>query len=357
MTRKTVGYVQLEWACPRCETRNPGPQKFCNGCGGPQPPDVKFEQPAQEKLLKDAGEIAKAKAGPDIHCSYCSSRNPGSAKFCGACGGELKAGQVRAKGQVLGAHRAAEAAPVVCAACGASNPAGSPRCSQCGASLGAPAAKEAAPAGAPRNRALIGGAGLLLILCLGAAAIYFLLSNRTQAVAARVERVTWSRSLPVLALTEVQLETWQDEIPTEASIGVCALEFRYTQSEPAPNATEVCGTPYTVDTGSGFGEVVQDCEYQVYDEWCSYTALDWQTVDTVTQTGEDLSPFWPEVSLQSNERLGDGEEGYRVVFGTPDGEYQYEPADASEFVQFGAGSEWILEVNALGSIVSIEPAD
>jgi hypothetical protein len=56
MTRKTVGYVQLEWACPRCETRNPGPQKFCNGCGGPQPPDVKFEQPAQEKLLTDAGD-------------------------------------------------------------------------------------------------------------------------------------------------------------------------------------------------------------------------------------------------------------------------------------------------------------
>jgi hypothetical protein len=361
MTKKTVGYVQLEWTCPRCQTRNPGPQKFCNGCGGPQPPDVKFEQPAQEKLLTDAEEIARAKAGPDIHCPYCSSRNPGTAKFCGACGGELKGGQVRASGQVLGAHRAGEAASVLCPACGAPNPAGSPRCSQCGASLAAPPAEGVAPsvrAGARPalgSRALYGGAGLLLVLCLAAAGIFLLMGNRTHTVEAQVESLTWSRSLPILALAEVQREAWQDEVPAEASVDTCALEYRYTQSENAPNATEVCGTPYTVDTGSGYGEVVQDCEYQVYDEWCSYTALDWQTVDTVTQTGNDANPFWPEVSLASNEQLGEGEESYQIVLVAAGETYEYAPADATEFSQFEIGSAWRLQVNALGSIVSIEP--
>jgi hypothetical protein len=363
MTRKTVGYVQLEWTCPRCATRNPGPQKFCNGCGAPQPADVKFEQPAQEKLLTDAGEIARAKAGPDIHCPYCSSRNPGSAKFCGACGGDLKGGEARAKGEVLGAYRPGPAAPVVCPACGASNPAGAARCTQCGASLAAPAAQKAAapasarPRAAPSNRVLIAIAGVLLVLCLGAAAVLLVRGNQSQTVEARVERLSWSRTLPVEALTEVQREAWQDEVPPEASLGACGLEYRYTQSDPAPNATEVCGTPYTVDSGSGFGEVVQDCEYQVYDEWCSYTALDWQTVDTVTQTGEDGNPFWPEVSLAGDQRLGEGEEVYRVVFSTPDGEVEYAPADATEFLRFEDGSGWLLEINGLGSIVSIEPAD
>jgi hypothetical protein len=362
MTKKTVGYVQLEWTCPRCETRNPGPQKFCNGCGGPQPPDAKFEQPVQEKLLTDAGEIARAKAGPDIHCPYCSSRNPGNAKFCGACGGELKGGQARASGQVLGAHRPGPAAPIVCPSCGTSNPGGALRCSQCGTSLASPPAEGAAAAGAAaarpaiRGPALYGGI-LLLVLCLAAVAVFFVLGNRTQLVEARVDRLAWSRSVPVLALMELEAEAWQDEVPPDSSIGACTLQYRHTQSDPAPNATEVCGTPYTVDTGSGYGEVVQDCEYQVYDEWCSYTALDWQTADTVTQSGTDTNPFWPEVTLSDGQRLGEGEETYSVVFATPDGELEYEPGSETEFTQFEIGGEWILEVNALGSIVSVEPAD
>ncbi len=360
MTKKTVGYVKLEWTCPRCETRNPGPQKFCNGCGAPQPPDVKFEQAAQEKLLTDAGEIARAKAGPDIHCPYCSSRNPAGAKFCGACGGDLKGGPARARGQVLGAHRAGAAPPVVCSACGTSNPAGSPRCSNCGASLAAAPSAAPAPAAGARpalgGRAMAVGAGALLVLCLGAVAAFFLLGNRTHTVQASVDRLAWSRSIPILALTQVQLEAWQDEIPADSPIVDCALQHRWTQSESAPNATEVCGTPYTVDTGSGFGEVVQDCEYEVYDEWCSYTALDWRVVETMTQTGEDTSPFWPEATLADDQRLGEGEESYRVFFSTPDGEVEYEPGSATEFSQFETSTEWVLEINGLGAIVSIEPA-
>jgi hypothetical protein len=119
---------------------------------------------------------------------------------------------------------------------------------------------------------------------------------------------------------------------------------------------EICGTPYTVDTGGGSGEVVQDCQYEVYDEWCSYSALDWQIVDTATVSGMDLSPFWPEVALGEGEEYGEGEEQYQVVFATEDGLIRYEPGDASEFAQFEVGSLWLLDVNALGAILGIEPA-
>ncbi len=111
MTKKTVGYVKMLWSCPRCATRNPGPQKFCNGCGAPQPSDVPFEQAPEEKLLTDAAEIALAKAGPDVHCPYCNGRNAGNAKFCGACGGDLAGAKARQAGVVAGAFRSQPAAP------------------------------------------------------------------------------------------------------------------------------------------------------------------------------------------------------------------------------------------------------
>ena len=53
MTKKSLGYVELEWICPNCDTKNPGPQKTCLSCGMPQPDDVKFEQRAQETLIED----------------------------------------------------------------------------------------------------------------------------------------------------------------------------------------------------------------------------------------------------------------------------------------------------------------
>jgi hypothetical protein len=70
----------------------------------------------------------------------------------------------------------------------------------------------------------------------------------------------------------------------------------------------------------------------------------------------DLSPYWPEASLGEGEQFGDGEEQYQVVFATEDGSIRYEPGDADEFAQFEVGSQWLLEVNALGAILGIEPA-
>ena len=44
MAKKKLGYVELEWTCPNCGTRNPGPEQSCVNCGSPQPDDVHFEQ-------------------------------------------------------------------------------------------------------------------------------------------------------------------------------------------------------------------------------------------------------------------------------------------------------------------------
>ena len=359
MVKKTLGYVELEWTCPRCGSRNPGPKKTCSGCGAPQPDDVKFEQAAQEELISDEEEIERAKAGPDVHCAYCGARNPAGAEKCTQCSADLTEATARDSGQMVGAHRDQPAPEVPCPACGTPNPAGAHECSQCGANLTRP---EPQPEPEPRRPVtqgrscgpvvLIAGAALLIALVV----LGIVLTRPSSDMTATVEDVSWTRTIPIMGLVPVTYEAWLDEIPPEAAVGACRQEVHHVQDEPAPNSQEVCGTPYTVDTGSGYGEVVQDCKYQVYEEWCEYAAEEWRAVDAVTLTGNDLNPRWPATQLAADQQAGEGEESYEVLFDTDGGAYTYTTSDPAEFAQFQDGSKWILKVNKLGAVVSIEPA-
>jgi DNA-directed RNA polymerase subunit RPC12/RpoP len=92
MAKKSLGYVELEWHCPNCSTRNPGTKKTCLSCGMPQPEDVKFQQAANKQLIKDEEQLEKASQGADIHCYYCGSRNAVNATSCSQCGADLSEG-------------------------------------------------------------------------------------------------------------------------------------------------------------------------------------------------------------------------------------------------------------------------
>jgi predicted nucleic acid-binding Zn ribbon protein len=360
MARKTVGFVQLEWTCPRCQTRNPGPHKFCTACGGPQPSDVAFEQPAQEKLLTDAAEIARAKAGPDVHCPYCQNRNPAGAKFCGSCGGDLTSAEARRKGQVLGAHRAGPVAEVACPSCGSMNPGTALACMQCGAALARPESPKpaAVPAAGKRKATWIVWVGLgLAALCLFALVGALVRGARSTTRPAIVQSVRWERTIDIEGLVQVEAQAWQDEIPSGAQVSSCATELRSTSAEYVPGAQEVCGTPYTVDSGSGYGEVIQDCTYEVYDEYCTYAALDWQVIDTARLNGSNPYPDWPSLSLTADERAGASHESYTVVFSADGETITYAPGDAQSFQRFAPGSAWTLTVNGFGAITDLQPAD
>jgi hypothetical protein len=175
-------------------------------------------------------------------------------------------------------------------------------------------------------------------------------------VKATVQSVSWERSVAVEALQNVTGEAWLDEIPAGASTGACIEKVRSTQDEPAPRSVEVCGTPYTVDTGTGYGEVVQDCVYEVYGDWCKYVVRDWVVVDTWVESGSDFNPVWPDVGAWADRRAGEREEKYRVVFATENETYTRAFSDVARWQRFTIGSRWVLEINKLGSIKSIEPA-
>ena len=146
-----------------------------------------------------------------------------------------------------------------------------------------------------------------------------------------------------------------DQVPSEAELGACQEERRSVQDEPAPNALEVCGTPYTVDSGDGLAEVVQDCEYHVYDDYCDYTVIEWGVVDTFVLSGADFNPQWPEPVLVADQRLGDDRsEQYVIVFDTGDKTYTYTTTDLELFKQAQLGSTWTLNINTFGGVQSIE---
>lgn len=358
MTKETIGYVELEWTCPTCGSKNKGFDRLCKGCGAAQPDDIKFEQAAQEVLLTEQADVERAKAGPDIHCRFCGARNPAGAATCRQCGADLGMGTARVAGEMLGAHRDKPAEPIKCPACGNPNDPSAHNCSTCGASLAQK--KEPAPLPVPPAEKKKGPNWILIGIGLAVVAlivILIVLSSKTEAMVGRVEGVQWTTSIGIEALQPVQHEDWLEDIPADAEVGACEMAFHHTESEPVADATKVCGTPYTVDTGSGAGEVVQDCEYQVYADRCKYTVDEWQQVDTVTATGTDLAPEWPALALNEGEREGEYTESYKVFLSTEKEDYTYTTTDVDEFVKFTTGSKWTMEVNTFNNIRSITPAD
>ena len=379
MVRKTLGYVELEWTCPQCGSRNPGPQKICANCSAAQPAKIEFHQAAQDKLITDPKEIDRAKAGPDVHCAFCGARNPADAEKCAQCGADLATATARESGQILGALQTGPVPQIECPKCGTPNDATALKCRHCNASLPQsqrPSPRQAAPhrpkpslrkttprqpetAPKPASKlkqiVILSAMGLFLLACVIGFFVIRMM-NPDQEVTAQVQGVSWSRSIRILEQREVIKENWRDSIPSDVPLGRCTPKRHHVQDEPAPRATEVCGTPYVVDQGTGHGAAVQDCEYHVYADWCEYKTLEWSQVDVLTLSGDDSFPQWPVPALSAQQRQGDTDESYRITFASSDQTYTYQTGDLAQFAQFQVGSSWVLKVGGLGGVYPIRPA-
>lgn len=327
MTQKILGYVNLIWKCAYCNTENPGAIKSCTNCGAPQPPDVQFEKVDNKRFefIKDEALIRMAQAGPDKHCPYCGTRNLADAKLCVKCGSDISIdAHTRNSGEKI-EGRSEEP------------------------SIQAPIQPKKMSKGTLIFLVLIA-----VVFCI--ASIMFLsnLMSR-EAINATVTSASWERSIEVLAFTTIQRRGWLDEIPANGAVVNCTSEYRYTSDAPVANATEVCGEPYTIDTGTGVGKVVQDCEYRVFDDYCTYTVDDWMVADVITLSGYDLNPRWPTRSLASNEQYGNQNETYTIFFNAGGEQYSLSTTDLDLYLQAEPGSIWELEINGLGAIVSANP--
>ena len=357
MAKKTLGYVELEWVCPTCNTRNPGSKRTCQGCGSPQPPDVEFIAPGEATVSKDEDIARKATAGPDIHCPYCDARNPANAKVCRQCGGDLTQGEARQAGDVVSGFSTTGPVVVKCTTCGTENPANRKTCKSCGAPLPvAQTTPKPTPQAKGGNSCLFIGIGALVLLVIGLA-VFFMLSGggeRSTSVGSVVDN-HWVRSIQVMGLRPRQYTGWLDEIPADATIGACRDEVRGEVEEEVPNSREVCGTPYAVDQGTGFAEVVQDCVYQVLEQQCEYTVNEWQIVDEITEQGSGINPIWPSITAQQRE--GDRAEQYECVIAVNDVQYTYNTRSLDEYLRCIPGAKWNIVTNESGRVLSASPAE
>jgi ribosomal protein L40E len=342
MSTKSKGFIKMEWTCPNCNTRNPGPIKTCQSCGAPQPENVKFEMGTDQNFVKDEKEIEQAKKGADIHCGFCGTRNPADAKTCSQCGGDLKEGMKRQAGQQID-RSTAQAEPFVCPSCGFKNPVSTGNCAQCGAPLGSKIAPPAAPKKKMSRGMMFGIVGAViafLLVCCGAIALFTLPSK---SVTATVDAVHWQT---VANVEEEQTVRHNDEtgsVPSDAYDVSCNDESK-----------EVCEEK-SVDQGNGYAEVVEDCHTETT-TYCSYTVDEWTVVQSYTSEGDNLFPVWENPSIASDQRRGEDTATYTVYFVSSNDNYTYNPGTLNEFKQYDIGSEWSLSLNALGGIVSVEPA-
>ena len=321
MARKVLGYVQLIWKCGYCGTQNPGAIKSCTQCGAPQAPDTQFEKVDAEtfEFIKDEALIRMAQKGADKHCPYCGTRNSIDAETCVECGSDITSGtKARESGEKI----------------------------ETGANNLQP------PTQQKRPRLF-----LIVILLAVIAGFVFLIINltRTNQVTAVVSAVSWQRSQMIEAHQRVERKGWEETIPASATLVGCELQYRYDSDTPHPIATEVCGEPYTIDTGTGLGQVVQDCVYRVYENYCTYTIMDWLPVKTLVTSGEDLSPYWPTFELSNDQRAGNSSERYEITFSAAGDSFTYSTSDADLYLQAQPGSTWSLEINQFNGVVSAEP--
>lgn len=349
--KQSKGFIELEWVCPNCESRNKGSKKTCENCGAPQPDNVKFQRASDEKIVTDKKSVQAASAGADIHCGFCGTRNPATAETCSQCGGDLKEGKKREAGQLM------QAPPtplkiVTCTNCGFENPGSERTCKQCGAPLPkltaeqrpAPVHAKVSPAlskAQPKkpNWILFGGIGAFLLLC--CIAIFALFVIPSKSVQGTVTDIYWQTSVPVQEVRAVDYSNERGSAPSGAYNVSC-----YTDRQ------EVCEDK-TVDQGNGFAEVVTECHTEE-EQYCSYTVDEWTTIQTYDLNGSDVHPQYADPNISSDQRIGNPSEQLTVTFSTPDGIETYSPSSESEFQQFQIGSTWTIKMNALGNVVGIE---
>ncbi len=343
MSRRSKGFLELEWVCPHCNSRNPGPQKFCANCGAPQPENVAFYRPAEAKLTQDEVVARLARAGPDVHCAFCSTRNPATATTCSQCGADLKQGRARSAGNEV--PQAVKHGTRTCPACGASHPPETRLCSNCGAPLTQTrSALSHSPARqwASRRTAswwFLAGIGLFLTLAVLGSLLLFV---PTKTVTATVDQVYWKTVVTVEEIQPVRYTGQEGPPPAGAYDISCHTE-----------TSQICEEK-SIDTGTGYAEVIEEC-HEIITQFCSYTVDEWAAVQTYVQEGHSLVPEYAQPALAGRQRLGRPILRLEVSFRGANGEtYPYSPGSLEEYRQYQPGSRWTLRLNALGGVVQVE---
>lgn len=404
MAQKIVGYREMNWTCPNCGTINPGSQRTCKACGSAMGQDVKFDQQANAQIIKDEKVIEQAKKGPDVYCAYCGNRNPAGTAKCVRCGADLSEGSAREHGQQYRDRAPEKAEPLLCPSCGAENPAGTTRCRNCGAVISSASVEtvsrtvpaEPSPQRNPvpqnqtgkgcRNRGcliliifliIFAVLGIMMSGSFGGGSSFFDFGGFTDSssysdpgndwnyepadpspsmISARVTAMNWETSGTVVGNVESAARNWKDQLPSDARNISCAPKLRYTYDEEylasGKNYKEVCGEAYTVDLGNGYEALTQDCVYEVYEDYCSYTVTRWGTIGTKRASGSGTNVGLPQI--EPGQQFTDHSEKYTITLQGEDGRLYTVNPSYSEYQTYRVGDRYTLSLDRRGRILQME---
>lgn len=353
------------WDCPFCgKERNRGPEKFCGGCGSPRGPEVKFYLPEDARVVEDAAELEKARAGPDWTCPFCGGDNKGWNGFCTGCGSAKDATAAR---QVV--QHAGEAPATAAAAMAAAAPPAPPPAPAKGGGIG------------KWLLGCFGGCGMLVLLLI----VLAMFMGMTHDERLTVKGARWERTIAVESYDTVRESAWKDQVPAGARPVSESREIRShrkvqtgtetrtrTVSKEVPDGTERVKVG-TKDMGNGYFEDVYETRtryrtvsseetYQepvyredpVYDVKVAYDIDKWHETRKARANGSDTSPAWPDPGLASNEREGARAETFELELRDEKGNVRkFVPKTAEEFSRFRIGSAYTAKVDRMGNVDEI----
>lgn len=269
-----------KWRCPYCGSVNRGADLACPGCGAQRDKDVSFFLEDQAPEVTDEKLLARARAGADWLCAFCSTSNAPEAAACVQCGAERGTSPSRPEREVR------------------PEPPPPPRAA-------------AAPAGRGRSGCLVALVALLL-LGLGFCGLAAWFSLRKSSDTVRVTGFAWERRLEVQALRTVRESAWRDQVPSGARVLSRRREQRATERVQTGTQRVKVGVR---DKGNGFFEDVYEerpvySERPVYGEKVTFEVERWTVVRNPEARGGDRRPRWPDPALQRGEKETGRQERY-----------------------------------------------
>lgn len=352
------------WDCQYCGTiGNLGRYRQCQNCGRSRPEGTKFYL-ADDVQVTDKKLQRQALVGPDWVCEFCGTSNAADIQICGSCGAPRE-----------------ESSPVQKVT--DYEPGGAPTSGDMTFDK-EPDSKEPAEEKQKSRPKIpiiaVVVAAVVGILCLAIGAFLIFGSSDTEAVVSGFE---WERTVEIEQFQTVVEEDWQ--LPNEARLISQREEIHHydqildhyeTRQREVQEQVQVGSETYVCgqrDLGNGFFEDIE-CDRPIYETKTrietfeepiyrdepvfqtlyTYEIDKWIVVNTETSSGNDHEPYWPRVNLSNDEREGDTEEYYVVVFTDSEGNIYDWETSPDDWRSFERGQQVILKLSALGTISEIE---
>ena len=249
----------MMWNCSYCDTKKllGKSHKHCPNCGTAQDPTKRFFPPDEEKIAVEDHEYI----GKDKVCAFCEAPNSALAKFCTECAGPMDGTK-----DVTLVDDPVDTSP--------------------------PPASDTTEAKPSPIKWIVGIVALLLI----AIAIFALKEEKGVVVSGH----SWSRSIEIEQYKQVTEKDWRDRVPSAGKIQSCQDKERDTKKVADGEECSIVKK----DNGDGTYNEKEQCttKYKsvpIYDDWCTYQIKKWTVVRTEKETGNDIQPAWPTVTMRT----------------------------------------------------------